>query len=1851
MKNVRLHGKLGKEFVSSIDLDVSTPAEALSALIANFPNIQKYFSDKEKEGVTYGIKNRSTNKFLTKDELTIGASGGLDICPVPAGSATLAMSFASSFVTSLISGYFQNMISKAFETDDTVLTAETNSYIYNGKENKYEQGSIVPLGYGRMLVGSNVISSSINNYDLNAETGAIYTLDVGAYTMLPNYGKWAEFYDTDLGPVQSSALMEVAEGYSRMRFGNPSYTSLKSSLSQTTFGSNDGLYGSEVITDGHSYVKKIGGGFFGSLTYQVIYNQGVAKAFLQNFTTNGNFTPDKWLAQWPDKNLERVPKAEKDALTPLRLGGGMAAYNERLTDLVKKYYNMPSWDGRFEPKKWVEERHLIRTSFCILQSEPRLETIDPKVEPRRFYPIAYKDGSIISDSGNPTMGTPITVGSRYIGGNKKNGLGWHKFESVAISKSIDMVCEGPIQGLCDADGNYLEFKDEKKAETDDDYLKGVLLDEYPVKEVKQLSSTQRQSVYNVNEFDIDIGRNEGGEIGGNDQNLLEKKYQFVSETKHVNGKLFGPHTLDADAAAAAAGSDISQWDPTKPFYPLRSYVTHVEEKYLCLRATDTVFNPLFNFIRDAFETPHIVVGDATVDPNTLEILSGKLYEATNFFVKDPDRFQTIGEFRHGVEYEPGDVVFERAQYLGDDPFGDDDKDGTPNSKDPDQMATDTAYWEAMGGAKNLKRWKQGDAYSVGDIVYESQVKAFKVIQSVPEWDPDAGLEPGSANGTPLPHRTPEDRDYFESASAKESGGFLAAVAKLDNTTFTPLDITPGSPGSDKYWNEIQSGPAPDNFMDAERQPLYYDPNGNGSTDDDFRSPVFKKIGGDDAELAFRPEEEYPINHIITNQLVDQALVTIQINQLNYLYPGDKIEVTYTPGALMIAALGAVAGIGLASELLAESDEPINITGYAAAAMWGGVIGYVIGKVLENNAEFKIGTKIDNSGETWPNKLRFRIKYGNEGSPLLETDVSFFGVTTAGYMKDIKIYLPDNPLGRTRIIKVYKISRERNAVKEGEQAFRYREDASFASVTEISSVKCSYPNSVVIGTRVNAKDMPNMPKRNYNLLLKKVKIPEGYDPIEKTYGEMWNGQFAAEPQWTDNPAWCLYDLLRHNSYGLGKYGLEEKYIDKWTFYRAAKYCDEIIPTGYSPAYKKRKFKYVNGTSLRIDRDTYDSAQDFTREFGHPGKKLAIFSKNIKGEIEYLVRTIRDISVVLSGQQKEFDVLFDEPLPGYRGPEQDAECCAEIHYPVLENRYRFNALLTSPQNAFKMIQEMANSFRAFTYWGGGKINFYLDEPKDPLLLFGNNSVTEEGFSYSSTPRHTRTNAIKTKYLDEHNAFKPKVEYVEDREKIIENGLYEQSKNSLGTTTKTQAHRVAEYTVQAANLETEMVSFTTSMPGSYLRPGDIIDVIDNKKTIGRFAGKVLNYDVSGDGKVGYLDIDFPVRTLIDEDNSDTFKTIKLYNISGYDTLETLNLKSEDGSAISDQEIKSIRAGHLDEFTVGSITNNDTRIEIINNPYSFVSGNFNWSEAVRDARVRGGELATINNDVDQRFVQTALPRERKAKAWIGGYYKEQPAPEEFVWLDPQACDFNKIDFYNWAEGYPALPDPMTTDNKDEITNDPTSVFDPEDFFPIAIDNLDLEKAQNFVSVSGSEDTADHADWITEDGLIRQGYILERRADDRLLRLNGIDGLTYLLEDEVNMAKPKQYRVVNIVEQGNHTYAIEGVEYSSGKFGSIENNETLPLPSSPIIYTTKTLSPPGNVTISLVEEEIELNRPYGIKVSWAHPVEDTIRGYKVQIFDEAELKKTLEVRKIGERNQSVLFRDESINEGGSYTARVETLQ
>ena len=114
-----------------------------------------------------------------------------------------------------------------------------------------------------------------------------------------------------------------------------------------------------------------------------------------------------------------------------------------------------------------------------------------------------------------------------------------------------------------------------------------------------------------------------------------------------------------------------------------------------------------------------------------------------------------------------------------------------------------------------------------------------------------------------------------------------------------------------------------------------------------------------------------------------------------------------------------------------------------------------------------------------------------------------------------------------------------------------------SYTEVIESKLRYPNSALVALRVDAAQFSTIPRRSYDMKLLRVRIPVNYDPITRAYSGVWNGNFKIA--WTDNPAWCFYDLLTSARYGLGSY-IPEAQIDKWALYRVAKYCDEQVPNG-------------------------------------------------------------------------------------------------------------------------------------------------------------------------------------------------------------------------------------------------------------------------------------------------------------------------------------------------------------------------------------------------------------------------------------------------------------------------------------------------------------------------------------------------------------------------------------------------------------------------------------------------------------------------------------------------------------------
>ena len=1744
MKKVFLHGSLGRRFKKEWEFDVDSPSEGVRALFASEPEIEKYLIEKEKEGVQYGARKENLKDFLSREDFHFKTKEDIHIFPVPKGSAGFALTLLTTVATTLASAWIGKKIAEALERDDETLQAQTKSYLYNGKDNRYDQGSTVPLGYGRLRVGSNVVSSCVSNYDYNSNEGKILNFNSGLYSLVPSY---SDHYIGAVGPLGSALVLNAFDGRSQFRVVDPTTKYLQDNVQhESRFGVSQSLYNS-AFKDAEEQVDRavILGGFGGILEYELNFAKTIDVAKLTNYEEGDTKNHNEGAGNWAPTSKVAEPSN------------------------VQFDYSLSASDAE-------------NTSLVCVQSMPVLETNSEDV---RFFPITFasegdKLDYLPEQTRKPDANKmfPIQVGQRWRGGYKKGGVGWFKLESASVYKSIDLISEGPIEGFSDRDGETLTFS--KTAETspainsrypEDDYLQAVNLDGTPIKEIlnKDAGEDSRQDAYNINEFDIDVGMSRGGQIGSNGQGLLEPQYLFTAITKDINKQLFGPRNSFKDTVIP---QEIESFTPGKK-YTVGAVVLYQGNNYKVIQPLDNKLVKGVDFKKDT------IYYKETDGNNDLV----EFFQAQSEFGKF-ERFDA-----KKVDYEENDLI--KFTYVDLSSF----------YKATALISKYKGVFDAIEGE-----------YSVGDHVWENSV-IFKIT--------------GGEQGDPLSDRGERLFKTVEDGIVESPLEILVQQGLLKNLNEDTILTT-----NQTNWKKVSIVPGEEQFGV-------------------FAIFDIEKIKQNTRVL--KGGEEYYLTHSVINPLVEEVYISLQVDELSYVYEGDEIEVTFKLGLLLGALLGALAGGYAASGLYKEGQglmddanaevDAANFTDklgikksilkYAKGAdkkaagvkdiVLGTFIGAGLGGLIGEEMEFSMGTKSENSGESWPNKAKFRIKYGNEGEIMYSTDVFIYGVATSPYRKDVKLYLPPNPQGKKRSIRVYKLNRELNPIIEGEMAFRYKEKMSLASVTEITPAILSYPNSVVIGTRVNARDVASLPTRTYDLKLKKVAIPSTYNPKTKRYNsETWNGLFIGQNSkddkipdslkyWTDNPAWCLYDLLSNTRYGVGKFGIRAKDIDRWTLYRMAKYCDEEVPTGYSARYLRRKFTLVGEKTIEVEGIT---SVNFKEEFLYVGKKLALFYSHKQ-------ESIRIISLDIEANRITLEI---DPA------QESGECAVSIDYPLVEPRYTLNALLMSPQNAFKLINEVAQIFRAYAYWAGGIINFFQDEKKDSVMLFANNNISKEGFSYSSTPRTSRTNSCKVQYLDKYSDFISKIECSEDTQSIRDNNIIEQKIDGFGITSPGQAKRAADFLIKTAALETEMVSFETSVVGSYLRPGDIISVVDDKRTVGRFAGKVLNIDISGDGKMAEIDVDFPIRTIIDENDKSTWKNINLYSISGNQTIESLDSMG----AVSDEDINNMRTSQVGQYLASNISNNDTRIKIINNPYSFVTGELSWVEALRDAEARGGILATANNSTDQSQIQSVLPSD--SFAWLGGYYRELPAPEKFVWQQPQACTTDEITYFDWGEGFPNVGDPIETDLNSGV------VTDVEEW---SISSDSSGNGGNYIAVSGSETTSVHGDWVTLSGNTGIGYILEMKANNSLLSLDGIAGTTFSIDDSVNFSQPKTYRVININEKSRGGFTVQGVEYDKDKFENIENNASLQEPKSPVIFTEAKLDPPTEVSITASYSSLG----YGLQASWRAVVGAT--RYRAQFFNGSELLATFEVQNNNKVElQTLSYNGKDIIEGQDYYVRIYPL-
>lgn len=113
-------------------------------------------------------------------------------------------------------------------------------------------------------------------------------------------------------------------------------------------------------------------------------------------------------------------------------------------------------------------------------------------------------------------------------------------------------------------------------------------------------------------------------------------------------------------------------------------------------------------------------------------------------------------------------------------------------------------------------------------------------------------------------------------------------------------------------------------------------------------------------------------------------------------------------------------------------------------------------------------------------------------------------------------------------------------------------------TEIQPTIFRYPNTALVNLILDSDNFNSIPTRGYEIKGLKIKVPTNYNPDTREYSGEWDGTFKTA--WSNNPAWIFYDLATDTRYGIGEY-LSADQVDKWQLYTIAKYCDELVPSGF------------------------------------------------------------------------------------------------------------------------------------------------------------------------------------------------------------------------------------------------------------------------------------------------------------------------------------------------------------------------------------------------------------------------------------------------------------------------------------------------------------------------------------------------------------------------------------------------------------------------------------------------------------------------------------------------------------------
>jgi len=254
-----------------------------------------------------------------------------------------------------------------------------------------------------------------------------------------------------------------------------------------------------------------------------------------------------------------------------------------------------------------------------------------------------------------------------------------------------------------------------------------------------------------------------------------------------------------------------------------------------------------------------------------------------------------------------------------------------------------------------------------------------------------------------------------------------------------------------------------------------------------------------------------------------------------------------------------------------------------------------------------------------------------------------------------------------------------------------------------------------------------------------------------------------------------------------------------------------------------------------------------------------------------------------------------------------CSTEFanEFDVLEPRFTCNLYLTTAVDAYKILNDLASVFRGLTYIVGGKVFASFDKKRLPVMNFTNANVKDGSFRYTGSPKTSRFTTAIVRYVDKYENFKPKVEYVEDPDGIIKYGLIEKELVAFGCSSRGQARRLGEWFLFTSQLETETVKFSAGKEASYLRPGDVVKIIDKNKINKRYGGRIIHVNSSNR------------KVTLDSSVSENIigQKITIAIPRAFETEQSLDQSVSEKDGVTDDQLAQQRAQQIKEFKVSAV------------------------------------------------------------------------------------------------------------------------------------------------------------------------------------------------------------------------------------------------------------------------------------------------------------------------------------------------